>query len=65
MRRKSNPVAQLEESGLVDRSERPTSHELFAPTEEQKQREEDRLRSKARLKRRRRLPPAGRIRRAR
>ena len=34
--------------GLSDRSERPTSHALFAPMERRKQREEARLRRKAR-----------------
>ena len=41
------------ESGLTDRSERPTTHALFAPTEARKQREEDALRRRARRKGRR------------
>lgn len=34
--------------GLTDRSERPTSHELFAPMEEEKERIEHALRKRAR-----------------
>jgi hypothetical protein len=41
------------EAGLTDRSERPTTHALFAPTEKRKQREEDRLKAGRRAKRRR------------
>jgi hypothetical protein len=36
------------DSGLTDRSERPTSHTLFAPMEARKQRLEDRLRRRRR-----------------
>ena len=39
------------DSGLTDRSERPTTHALFAPTEERKAREERRLRLQARRRR--------------
>ena len=35
------------EAGLTDRSERPTSHELFAPMERRKQREEKRHRARS------------------
>jgi hypothetical protein len=49
-RRAPNPCEELEHSGLLDRSERPTSHVLFAPMEGQKEREEARLRAKVRRK---------------
>jgi hypothetical protein len=39
------------EPGLTDRSERPTSHRLFAPMEKRKQREEHRLRVRKASKR--------------
>ncbi|HLY75956.1 MAG TPA: hypothetical protein VKU80_17690 [Planctomycetota bacterium] len=65
IRHKQNPVSELKESGLLDRSERPTSHELFAPLERRKQREENRLRAKARLQRRSRSSRAIRIKQAR
>ena len=35
---------EFRDSGLTDRSERPTTHRLFAPMERKKQREENRLR---------------------
>jgi hypothetical protein len=44
MSRKPNPKRDLVESGLMDRSERPTTHARFAPLEARKQREEERLR---------------------
>jgi hypothetical protein len=42
--RKARLGGELRVPGLTDRSERPTSHELFAPTEREKQREENILR---------------------
>lgn len=42
--RKSRVGGELRVPGLTDRSERPTSHELFAPTERAKEREEKALR---------------------
>ncbi|HVR86838.1 MAG TPA: hypothetical protein VMU54_21115 [Planctomycetota bacterium] len=62
---KSNRISELKESGLLDRSERPTSHELFAPLERRKQREENRLRAKARQQKRGRRPRTVRIEQAR
>jgi hypothetical protein len=45
---KSGAGPELRVPGLTDRSERPTSHELFAPMEREKQREEKALRRKLR-----------------
>jgi hypothetical protein len=38
----------VRDEGLTDRSERPTSHTLFAPLEAKKEREERRLRQRRR-----------------
>jgi len=45
--------------GLTDRSERPTSHTLFAPLEKEKSQEEAVLRKRWRRARRRRRPAEG------
>ena len=40
--------SKIREAGLTDRSERPTTHARFAPTEARKEREERRLRQRRR-----------------
>jgi hypothetical protein len=54
IRKTHAPESDLRVPGLTDRSERPTTHELFAPMEREKQREESALRRRARRASRRR-----------
>ncbi len=54
--RRSGGEPELRVPGLTDRSERPTTHALFAPMEREKQREEKALRRRLRRSRRNRKP---------
>ena len=54
IRKTQGPESDLRVPGLTDRSERPTTHELFAPMEREKQREEAALRRRVRRSARRR-----------
>jgi hypothetical protein len=42
----ARPRREPRDAGLTDRSERPTTHARFAPTEARKQQEEKKLRRK-------------------
>jgi hypothetical protein len=52
IRRTPGGEPELRVPGLTDRSERPTTHALFAPMEREKQREEKALRKRLRRSRR-------------
>ena len=53
-KRTSGGEPELRVPGLTDRSERPTSHALFAPMEREKERQESAFRKSLRRSRRRR-----------